>query len=96
MHCCDGVEGLGREHNLATVTECYEEAEREAKAVEERRWTAECVVWCQVHAVADEARVIDEVTACCISQCWSWVWCYDLLVRQHGSFWVAGAAAREL
>jgi hypothetical protein len=29
--------------------------------VEERGWTAECVVGCEVHSVADEAGIIDEI-----------------------------------
>jgi hypothetical protein len=61
VHCCDRVEGLGREDDLGTMAERCEETKCEAKAVEKRWWTAESVVWREVHAVTDEAGVIHEV-----------------------------------
>jgi len=43
------------------VCEAGEETEGETEAVEERWWAAEGVVRCEIHAVADEAGVVDEV-----------------------------------
>lgn len=67
MHCCDRIEGFGGEDDLAAMAECCEKTEREAEAVEEGWWAAECVVGGKVHTVTYEARVVHEVAVLVVS-----------------------------
>lgn len=55
---CRRVEHLGRIDDLGAVGDDGHQAEYEAEAVEERGRTAEDVVWCEPHAVPDEAGVV--------------------------------------
>lgn len=58
-----GVEGLTGENNLGAVSDDGQHAQDQPEAVEEWWRAAENVEGGQVHAIADEARIVDKVTA---------------------------------
>jgi hypothetical protein len=68
MHCCHGIEGLRGKHNFSAVTKCCEQSERQSEAVEQWWRTAEYVLGCEIHAITDEARVVDEITVVKVRQ----------------------------
>ena len=55
------IEDLGWVDDLAAVGDDGHEAKDETEAVEKRRRAAQNVVGAELHAVADEARVVDDV-----------------------------------
>src|SRR5690606_10679435 len=60
---CLPVKDLCRVYNLCTVRDDGKKTEDQTKAVEKRRWTAEDVVRCESHPVANKSRVVDNVAA---------------------------------
>ena len=72
------------------------QAECEAEAMEEWRWTAQNVLLCEIHSISNKARIVHEVATFISIRIWGGESRRVLLVCQHGSFGVTCAATREL
>lgn len=93
---CDGVKGLGGVYDTTAMGNGCEKTKRQAKAVEKRRWAAECVVGSKLHAVADEAGVVDEVAVSTLVAVLWFGYGRNVLMCEHRCLRIASTAAGKL